>query len=384
MSLDERWTARAVESPTTTTAIPGTASMPEVAMRGRRESADAPVNEGFLSVDDVVKTFGPVRAVDGVDLALADGELLALLGPSGCGKTTLLRLIAGFERPDSGTITLAGERLAAPGVSLAPEKRRIGLVFQDYALFPHLSVADNVAFGLPKGANKRERVAHMLDIVGLPGLGKRMPHELSGGQQQRVALARSLASEPRLILLDEPFSNLDPALRASVRAEVWSILQSLGTTAIIVTHDQEEALSLPGRVAVMLRGRIQQAGPAVEVYRNPVDREVAGFVGEANFLPGEKHGYRVTCELGTLVGFGDTEGPVEVLVRPEDLAIGGFGCPVATVLTTEYFGHEEVVTARLPSGPPLKMRLSRGERLAPGDEIGVRVAGEVIVYPRAD
>jgi iron(III) transport system ATP-binding protein len=340
------------------------------------------MSEGYLRCRGVTKGFGQVTAVVGLDLDLARGQVLALLGPSGCGKTTLLRLIAGFERPDVGSIELGGRLLATHRESLAPEKRRVGLVFQDYALFPHLSVERNIGFGVPGGVDRRTRVAEMLELVGLSGLGKRMPHELSGGQQQRVALARSLAAQPELVLLDEPFSNLDPAMRVRVRSEVWQILKSLGTTAIIVTHDQEEALSLPGEVAVMLDGRIRQTGSAADIYRRPVDRQVAAFVGDANFLSGTASGSTAECELGVVATSAPAEGKVELMLRPEDLVLCREGGGVRVRVTgTEYYGHDQVIIARLPSEVEIRVRVVQGARLLPGDEIGVRPAGEAIAYP---
>ncbi|GAB4330511.1 MAG: ABC transporter ATP-binding protein [Dehalococcoidia bacterium] len=343
------------------------------------------MKEPLLRCHNVSKHFGRIAAVDRASLDLAEGEMLALLGPSGCGKTTLLRLIAGFEHVDDGEITLRGRTLARPGYSLAPNRRRVGLVFQDFALFPHLSVAANVGFGLPRGATKKARVAQLLDLVGLAGMGKRMPHELSGGQQQRVALARTLAAEPEVILLDEPFSNLDPGLRARVRAEVLRILQDLGTTTIIVTHDQDEALSLPGRVAVMLHGHMRQVGAPGEIYHTPVDREVAEFVGDANFLDGTADGSMASCELGPVPLANDpgARGPVDVMVRPEDLRLG---CDYGTethVIGTEFFGHDMLVTLRLPSGREIKVRQLPGIDLHPGELVRVGVSGRAVAYPRS-
>jgi len=244
----------------------------------------------IIQLTDISKRYGDVNAVDHISLAVAQGEILVLLGPSGCGKTTTLRLIAGLERPDSGEVLLNGAVVAGKRW-VEPENRHIGLVFQDYALFPHLSVEANVNFGLRgwSRGDKSTRVNKLLDLVGLPNLGKRMPHELSGGQQQRVALARALAPKPDVILLDEPFSNLDAALRTQVRMEVRDILKETGTTAVFVTHDQEEALSLSDQVAVMFDGLIAQFGPPQQVYVHPSSPEVAAFVGEANFIPGEAH-----------------------------------------------------------------------------------------------
>ena len=236
-----------------------------------------------IRCNNVTKRFGSVLAVNQVDLTVAPGEFLSLLGPSGCGKTTMLRLIAGFEVPDTGTIEIGDLCVVGPKRWIQPERRRVGMVFQDYALFPHMTVAENVAYGVRKWPNQRERVGKALRLVGLDSLRERMPHELSGGQQQRVALARALAPEPDVILMDEPFSNLDVALRARIRAETREILARAGATVIFVTHDQEEALSLADRVAVMWGGQIAQVGEPEELYRNPNSREVAQFVGGANF-----------------------------------------------------------------------------------------------------
>ena len=339
------------------------------------------MSEPLLVCRQLEKRFDRLAAVRDLDLEVWEGEILAVLGPSGCGKTTLLRLIAGLERPDRGTIRLRGRLLAGDGAWVPPERRRIGLVFQDYALFPHLTVGENVAFGVPKGVDKAERVRELLELVGLSGLERRMPHELSGGQQQRVALARTLAADPELVLLDEPFSNLDASLRAKVREDVLRILRAANATAIIVTHDQEEALSLSGRVAVMMGGRIVQIGPAEEVYRRPATRAVAEFVGEANFLPitGLRNG-TVECELGPLPVEPPPGGRFDVMVRPEDIELGSVGVPVKVVETT-YFGHDQLVTVELPSGQRLKVRTMRAEHLRPGSERRARVAREPLLVP---
>ena len=214
-----------------------------------------------LDVRQISKRFGSVEAVRTVDLRAERGDFVAILGPSGCGKSTILRLIAGFEEPDAGEVFINGERVASPGGSLAPERRRTGMVFQEGVLFPHMSVADNIAFGLKRGAAKQGLVDRALDLVGLRGLGQRMPYELSGGQQQRVALARALAPNPDLVLLDEPFASLDAALRARLRVDLRQILTEVGATVVLVTHDQEEALSMADRVAVMFDGKILQDAP---------------------------------------------------------------------------------------------------------------------------
>ena len=347
---------------------------------GRPQAANR--DDPALRCEGLVKHFGGLRVVDGLDLTAERGEIVALLGPSGCGKTTTLRLIAGFEEQDAGTIAIGDRLVAGPGRFEAPERRRVGMVFQDYALFPHLDVARNVGFGLPRGDERERRVAAALAIVGLERLGGRMPHELSGGQQQRVALARALAPEPEIILLDEPFSNLDAELRAAVRADVRRILGDAEATAVLVTHDQEEALSLADRVAVMWDGRIVQSATPEELYHRPVDRAVAAFVGDAQFLPGEGRGRRVWCDLGELPVHGTAEGLVEVMVRPEALRLalepGGNG----TVMTREFYGHDQLMTVRLDGGGTVRARLGTYGGIRPGDRVQVTVRGAVLTFPR--
>ena len=328
------------------------------------------------------KQFGGVQAVDGLNLVLHDGQFLALLGPSGCGKTTTLRLIAGFEPPDMGKIEIGGQPVSGPGVFTPPEQRSVGMVFQEYALFPHLNVADNVAYGLGKGVNKRERVREALELVGLPDMANRMPYELSGGQQQRVALARAMAPQPQLILLDEPFSNLDAGLRTQVRAEVRQILRRANATVIFVTHDQEEALSLADEVAVMIEGRIAQIDAPQKLYRRPVNKRVAIFLGQANFLPGQARDGLVDCELGQLPTTGLHTGPVEVMLRPEDLQLIPDELGLAEVVNREYFGHDQLITIQLPGGLQIQSRLlgSEGD-FYPGQRIGLTARNPVVVYP---
>ena len=278
-----------------------------------------------VTARDLRKQFGDVPAVAGVSFTIPAGRILALIGPSGCGKTTTLRLIAGFEQLDGGEITIGPDLVAGPGVHLPPEQRRIGMVFQDYAIFPHLNVARNVAFGL-QGRERADDVARrtreLLALVGLPGLGERLPHELSGGQQQRVALARALAPAPRVLLLDEPFSNLDAALRADVRAEVRDLLKQAGTTTLWVTHDQSEALFVGDLVGVMNAGRLEQVGTPEEVYHQPQSRFVAAFMGQTDFIPG-----RMAAAGGADTALGRIPvqaslppgAAVEVALRPDDV-----------------------------------------------------------------
>ncbi|MEZ4499745.1 MAG: ABC transporter ATP-binding protein [Thermomicrobiales bacterium] len=312
------------------------------------------------------------------------GEIAAILGPSGCGKTTTLRLIAGFDDPDQGTIAIDGTVIAQPGRCIPPEKRRIGMVFQDGVLFPHLSVADNVGFGVDRELRK-ERVSWALSVVGLDGLETRMPYELSGGQQQRVSLARAIAPGPRIILLDEPFASLDAALKTRLRADVRAILADIGATAIWVTHDQEEALSLADRVAVMFDGRIVQESAPEHLYHRPVSRAVGLFVGDAQFLPGQASGRRVLCELGDLPAVGAVEGSVDVMLRPESLRLTPAvddTDPNATVVDRLFYGHDQLLRIRMDSGTEVNARLGSYGGIRPGDRVRVSVRGAVLVLPR--
>jgi iron(III) transport system ATP-binding protein len=334
----------------------------------------------------VTKSYGRVPALRGADLTLKAGSLTAVLGPSGCGKTTLLRVIAGFERLDGGTVHVSGRLVAGPGTHLAPERRRVTIVPQEQALFPHLNVARNVGYGLKRGPAKAARVEAMLELAGLVGLADRMPYELSGGQQQRVALARALAPEPSVVLLDEPFGSLDAALRAEIRTEVVSVLRAASTTALLVTHDQEEALSMADEVAVMRDGVIVQSGPPDQVYRRPADLWVAGFVGSANVLRGQivPGGEAVDCALGRVPVAVGPEGPaleglVEVVVRPEQvrLAVGESG----TVEDRQYFGHDALVRVRMTDGTRLMARLPSSEPMPVGSPVSVSCVEPVICFP---
>lgn len=339
----------------------------------------------ILEIRHLCKAFGQVQAVDDASLDVRSGEFLTLLGPSGCGKTTMLRLIAGFETPDSGRITLNGRVIAGDGRDVPPEERHIGMVFQEYALFPHLSVADNIAFGVRGDRRaKARRVEELLELVSLPGLGGRLPYELSGGQQQRVALARALAPAPDLILLDEPFSNLDAALRAQVRGEVRAILQRAGGTCIFVTHDQEEALSLSDRVAVIFDGRPAQVGTPQAIYDDPATLEVAAFVGESNVLTAQAEGDHAVCALGRVPLRHLAQGDVHLLLRPEMLALtpdalADSGTP-ARVRWQEYYGHSQRVGVQLADGTPLVVRGGLQVTYRPGDAVRVTVSAPVKAF----
>ncbi len=310
----------------------------------------------ILSLSQVTKRFAPdqLAAVDDLSLTVEQGEILALLGPSGCGKTTTLRLIAGFEMPDRGLVVIRGQTMAGPDRWVPPEERGVGVVFQDYALFPHLTVEENVMFGLHRldRPARRQRAVQILELVGLDAFGARYPHELSGGQQQRVALARALAPAPALMLLDEPFSNLDADLRAEMREEIEKILRNTGTTAIFVTHDQEEAFTLADRVGVLHRGRIEQLGPPEKIYHHPASRFVAEFVGAADFLPGLVTTEGIVTELGT---FANIEGrpvgdKVEVMIRPDDISFTLRPDGEATIVHRHFRGPENLYCIRLSSG----------------------------------
>ena len=294
----------------------------------------------MIRLDGVTKRFGATTAVDEASLCVEYGEVVALLGPSGCGKTTLLRLIAGFEDPDVGTVEVGGRRVAGTGTWIPPEQRRVGMVFQDYALFPHLTVAENVGFGLPRRA-RAARVAELLAIVGLDTLGRRYPHELSGGQQQRVALARALAPSPELVLLDEPWSNVDPFLRETLRAEVSDIIRPLGVTVLLVTHDREEAFSVADRIALMRDGAVVQEGTSEEIYFSPVSRWAAEFVGAANVLPGRVVGGLVETSVGAFAANGASAlEAAQVLVRPELLELEPDPSGAGEVVAREFRGHD--------------------------------------------
>ena len=326
-----------------------------------------------LRVHDLSVAYDGPPVLTDLSLDIAPGELVALLGPSGCGKTTLLRTIAGLERPVRGAITVGDRVVTGNGTFVPPERRRIGMVFQDGALFPHLDVRRNVAYGLPRDQRRSGRVEEALGMVGLADVADRMPGTLSGGQQQRVALARALAPRPGLLLLDEPFSNLDTTLRLRVRAEMHRLLVDLGVTTVFVTHDQEEAFVLGDRVAVLNGGCLAQVGTPDDLYRRPVDRWVATFVGDANLF--RCHHPSGTCNtpVGAVPVLVASDGPADLLLRPEDLAVADGD--IGTIDLVEYYGHDAMVHVQLDNGPAVKVRTDADVPHRRGDRVDVTYVG---------
>ena len=305
-----------------------------------------------LRLEDVTRRFGDVTALDHLSLEVRRGEVLGVLGASGCGKTTLLNLVAGHLDPDSGSIAIGGRIVAAPGLRVAPQDRRVAMVFQDYALFPHLTALENVRFALPKAERKvgSERARALLAALDGADLADRRPTELSGGEQQRVALARALAQEPEIVLLDEPFSSLDQTTRDEVRTELIGRLRATGLTCLVVTHDQEEALSISDRVAVMHQGRILQIDEPEVLYHRPFCSEVADFLGRANVLNGDGRGDVVATPLGVYALLGHATGPVRVFVRPELVGVAFDPTGDVVVESRDFRGHDVMYTLRLPDG----------------------------------
>ena len=344
-----------------------------------------------VDVRNLEHAYGASRVVRGLDFKLAPGAIGCLLGASGCGKTTVLRCLAGFEPVAAGSITLSGRLVSAPGTMVPPEERRIGMVFQDYALFPHLTVAGNVGFGLGRrpGPQAKARIAAMLALVGLAGRGDAYPHELSGGQQQRVALARALAPEPDLLLLDEPFSNLDVDLRERLSLEVRDILKRAGTTTILVTHDQHEAFALADEIGIMHEGKIEQWDTPYALYHEPATRFVADFVGQGVFLRGIVTGpARLTTELGDLDIGAPLLAPdgyaVDVLLRPDDIIHDDASPWEAEVAAKSFRGANFLYTLKLVSGTRVLSLVPSHHNHAIGTKIGIRVAiDHVVAFPAA-
>jgi iron(III) transport system ATP-binding protein len=365
----------------------------------------APSTNSHLEIDAVTKNFGSQAVLKGVNLSVAKGGTTAIVGPSGSGKTTLLRLIAGFEHPGTGSISLNGAPVAGDGVWKPAHKRHVGYVAQDGALFPHLTVGQNIAFGL--SAAKLDggrhavnaRVNELLEMVSLDtAMAKRRPHQLSGGQQQRVALARALAREPELMLLDEPFSALDAGLRVATRRAVAKVLNEAGVTTILVTHDQAEALSFADQVAVMRGGKLAQIGNPFVVYTRPADRATAEFLGDAVILDAWMEGSLATCSLGGIpVRRPPAQGRVQLMLRPEQIRIAEDGPIRGVVVDTDYFGPETTVRLKLAVPPKLAGAMpdhrypGGGEVITirhwnasiaqPGTELCLRVVGEAVAFP---
>ena len=346
-----------------------------------------------ISVLSVHVELGGAPVLRGVDLRADAARSLVLLGPSGCGKTTLLRVLAGLQTIDAGSVTLGDELVSGPGVHVPPERRKVGMVFQDWALFPHLTVAANIAFGLPRDERPRGPFSHraalsvgavrdLLEMVGIGALARRLPGSLSGGQQQRVALARALAARPSVLLLDEPFSNLDTALRAGVRSEVVALLRDLRITSVFVTHDQDEAFVLGDEVAVMRDGVVVQQAPPATLYDRPGDRWLAGFVGEADTVPGSGRGNVADTPLGPVNLHREARGRVDVLIRPEELSVvAGDSAEIGRV---DFHGHDTLYSVALRDGTPLRARVNGAPRFRVGDRVDLVHSGATTVWFSTD
>ena len=336
-----------------------------------------------LECRGLTKRFGDVWAIDQLSLAVRPGQVLALLGPSGCGKTTALRLIAGFEQPDGGTISLAGRLVCQPGSSVPPEKRHVGMVFQEGALFPHLTVEQNISYGLTRSNRRSGRVKEVLDLVGLGGLQHRMPYELSGGQQQRVALGRALAPNPELLLLDEPFSNLDPKLREQVRRDVLEIIRISRTTTVFVTHDQEEALFVGDAIAVLNGGRVEQTGSPEDIFHRPATRFVAQFIGMVDFLPTWSDGDKLITDVGSVEwpsrsdssssqrGEEEPDLELEAMVRPDCLECRPSEQGQGVIIDREFRGAFYLYQVSLPSGRSVRCLLPHTTEYSIGEVVTV-------------
>jgi iron(III) transport system ATP-binding protein len=345
-----------------------------------------------LELDGVGRDYHHNIVLNDVNLVVESGSVVAVVGPSGVGKTTLLRLICGFEMLSRGTIRVGGKTVSSDGVHIPPQERGVGIVPQEGALFTHLSVAGNVSFGLRnrRSASSRQRVTEVLDMVGLSGIEKRRPFELSGGMQQRVALARALAPGPKIVLLDEPFASLDLSLRDQVREETIAAIRTAGATALWVTHDQQEALATADKVAVMLRGHIEQVDRPIDLYRRPASRAVAEFVGEVVFVAGvvESDGVTASCSLGAGLQLDEAfpSGRADIAVRPEQIVLSrdvGNLRP-ARVVSTKFFGHDGLVEVALESGDRATIRVQTAQIPDIGELVGVQVNGRVRAFPPTD
>ena len=339
------------------------------------------MNDPLISVENVSVSYGDAGALDDFSLDVPHGSLVAIVGPSGCGKTTALRVIAGFQQPDEGRVTIHGTVVVGNGKDVPPEKRNVGMVFQEYALFPHISVAENVGYGV-RGADRVERVHDVLKLVGLEHHGSRFPHELSGGEQQRVALARALAPQPDVVLLDEPFSNLDAPQRERMRRELRKILRRAGATAVFVTHDQAEALAIADVIAIMRDGRVVQSGIPDDVYAEPIDPWVARFLGDAILLSGTVDNGKIATVLGSV----DTELPpgsrTDVMIRPEWISPRIDSTGRGKVVDREFYGHDQRVEIELPGGERIEALVPTTNRMTVGDRVDIEIV-DAIVWERA-
>lgn len=338
--------------------------------------------DNIITLKNVTKQFDQTLAVDNLSIAVEAGKILVLLGQSGCGKTTTLRLIAGLERPNDGEIWVNNIKVAGHHTWIPPERRHIGMVFQDYALFPHLTIRENIAFALNKVKRDRreKRIDEMLSLISLSEKGNDYPHQLSGGQQQRVSLARALASSPGIVLLDEPFSNLDASLRKVMRDEVRDILRHAGETAIFVTHDQEEAMSLADEIAVMQNGSIAQLDTPNALYRYPKTPQIADFLGETNYLDGEANRHRVSTAIGDLPLVNPMHGRVCVMIRPEAIQLTTDSRSDFVVAEKVYYGHDFIVTLTNANGIKLKTRVWAHTNLSIGEHVRIQVSGDIIAF----
>ena len=356
-------------------------------------SSAAPRPAFAVQARGLQRRFGGVIAVDGVDLDVMPGEMLTVLGPSGCGKTTMLRLVAGLDTPDAGSIDIGGRRVSGAGASVPPERRRVGMVFQDVALFPHLSVRDNVGYGLRRDPDREVRIRELLELIDLPDAGERMPYQLSGGMQQRVGVARALAPRPDVVLLDEPFSALDAALRTQLRGDVREILRAAGTAAIFVTHDQDEALTLGDRIAVMVQGQIEQVGPPEVVYGEPATPFVATFVGTANLVHAEERDGAGVTRFGVVRlvrrwSGAPSGGRGLVVLRPEHFDVleapdGPADAGAWRVLRRRFTGTEILYEVAASDGERLWVEAGHAvRRLRVGDAVGLRLRDvETVAFP---
>jgi iron(III) transport system ATP-binding protein len=335
------------------------------------------MNQPVISVDGVNVHYGGAAAIDDFTLDVEEGSLVALVGPSGCGKTTALRAIAGFEQPSSGTIRVRGKVMSDATTMTAPEDRNVGMVFQEYALFPHISVAENVGYGV-RGSDRVRRVQEVLQLVGLQDHGDRFPHELSGGEQQRVALARALGPEPDVVLLDEPFSNLDAPQRERMRRELRKILKAARATAVFVTHDQAEALAIADVIAVMRDGHIRQVGAPDEVYESPVSPWVAKFLGDAELIDGLASDGSVSTVLGSVPTDLPDGVAAKVMIRPEWILPTAADDGSGLVIDREFYGHDQRVEIELDEGTTVEALVPTRKAIHVGDRVNIALADSIV------